>query len=109
MIARIWAGRTSSANADAYGAFLHRTADPDYGGVEGNRGWLLLRRATGDAVEFTFVSLWESLEAVRRYAGPDAEQPKYYPEDEKYLLELPQRATNYEVVGVDLGLLETGR
>ncbi len=102
MIARIWTGRTSIANADAYGAFLHRTAYPDYGGVEGNRGWLLLRRPTADAVEFTFVSLWESIEAVHRYAGADAEQPKYYPEDQQHLLELPERATNYEVVGADL-------
>ena len=90
-------------DAEAYGDFLHRTAYPDYGGVEGNRGWVLLRRDVAGAVEFTFVSLWDSIEAVSRYAGADAERPKYYPEDERYLLELPERATNYEVVGADLG------
>ena len=103
MIARIWSGKTSAADAELYGDFLHRTAYPDYGGVEGNRGWVLLRREVAGAVEFTFVSLWESLEAVQRYAGADAERPKYYPEDERYLIELPERAANYEVVGADLG------
>jgi heme-degrading monooxygenase HmoA len=104
MIARVWKGRTSRQNGDAYGAFLHRTAYPDYGGVEGNRGWILLRRDTADAVEFTFVSLWESLEAIHRYAGADAERPKYYPEDKTFLLELPERAEHHEVVGADLRL-----
>jgi len=102
MIARIWTGRTRAADADVYGEFLHRTAYPDYGGVPGNRGWILLRRPAGEAVEFTFVSLWESMDAVHAYAGDDAEQPKYYPEDRKYLIELPDRAANYEVVGADL-------
>jgi hypothetical protein len=102
MIARIWSGRTRAADADAYGEFLHRTAYPDYGGVPGNRGWMLLRRPAGDAVDFTFVSLWVSIDAVHAYAGDDAEQPKYYPEDRKYLIELPDTATNYEVVGADL-------
>lgn len=105
MIARIWKGRTRPADAEAYGDFLHRTAYPDYGGVAGNRGWLLLRRDTPEAVEFTFVSLWESMEAVHRYAGADAERPKYYPEDRRYLIELPETAANYEVAGADLGSL----
>ena len=98
MIARTWTGRTAKANADAYGAFLQKTAYPDYGDVAGNRGWLLLRRDAGDAVEFTLVSFWDSMQAVRRYAGDEAEKPKYYPEDRAYLLELPEEAVNTEVV-----------
>jgi hypothetical protein len=57
MITRVWRGSTSAASADGYEAFLKETAYPDYGGVEGNRGWLLLRRATTESVvEFMFVS-----------------------------------------------------
>ena len=44
MITRVWRGRTSLTRADAYEAFLKETAYPDYGDVDGNRGWLLLRR-----------------------------------------------------------------
>jgi heme-degrading monooxygenase HmoA len=104
MIARLWRGRTAPADADRYGAFLRRTAFPDYGTVEGNRGWILLRRDAADAVEFAFVSFWESMDAVHRYAGPEAERPKYYPEDKAFLLELPERADHYEVVAADLRL-----
>lgn len=102
MISRVWRGRTSAAKADAYQAFLKETAYPDYGGVEGNRGWILLRRNAPDAVEFMFVSFWDSMDAVRRYAGDDTEQPKYYPEDRAALLELPERADHYEVVDLRL-------
>jgi heme-degrading monooxygenase HmoA len=102
MIAKLWRGRTAAADAEAYGAFLQRTAHPDYGGVEGNRGWVLLRREAGDAVEFGFLSLWDSMDAVRRYAGEIAERPKYYPEDERYLLERPGAAELFEVVDTHL-------
>jgi heme-degrading monooxygenase HmoA len=98
MITRVWRGCTSTASADAYEKFLKETAYPDYGGVEGNRGWLLLRRPLGESVEFLFVSFWESMDALRRYAGSEAERPKYYPEDRAALLELPERAEHFVVV-----------
>jgi heme-degrading monooxygenase HmoA len=102
MISRIWRGRTSEGNADDYEAFLKQTAYPDYGDVEGNRGWILLRREDGDAVEFMFVSFWESMDAVRHYAGDDPQRPKYYPEDRDALLELPELAAHYGVVDVQV-------
>ena len=103
MITRVWRGSTSVASADGYETFLKETAYPDYGGVEGNRGWLLLRRSTTESVvEFMFVSFWDSMEALRGYAGPDPEQPKYYPEDRAALLELPERADHYDVVDAQM-------
>ena len=102
MICRVWRGRTSAGSADEYGAFLKRTAYPDYGDEEGNRGWILLRRSTTKEVEFMFVSFWESMDAVRHYTGGDEQKPKYYPEDRAALLELPERAEHYEVVDLQL-------
>jgi heme-degrading monooxygenase HmoA len=102
MIARIWRGRTSPGKADGYEDFLRRTAYPHYGDAEGNRGWILLRSDQEDAVELTFVSFWESTDALRRYAGADVERPKYYPEDRAALLELPDRADHYEVIDAQL-------
>ncbi len=98
MIVRVWRGRTSVPKADEYQRFLKETAYPDYGGVPGNRGWVLMRRTVSDAVEFTFVSFWDSIEALVAYAGGDPERPKYYPEDRAALLELPQGVEHYEVV-----------
>jgi heme-degrading monooxygenase HmoA len=102
VIARVWKGRTAPEHAEAYGDFLRRTAYPDYGHVPGNRGWILLRRDDAGAVEFTLVSFWDSMDSVRRYAGVDAAQPKYYAEDRKYLLELPAAAEHLEVVDAPL-------
>jgi heme-degrading monooxygenase HmoA len=98
MITRVWRGRTTKEKADEYERFLKRTAYPDYGDVPGNRGWLLLRRTDGDGVEFMFVSFWDSMEALRQYAGDDPERPKYYPEDRAALVELPDRVDHYGVI-----------
>ncbi|KAA0254348.1 antibiotic biosynthesis monooxygenase [Acidobacteria bacterium ACD] len=102
MVVRVWSGRTSEAKAREYERFLKETAYPDYGDVEGNLGWLLLRRKREGVVEFTLLSLWESMEAIRRYAGDAVERPKYYAEDRAALLELPERADHYEVVDMRL-------
>lgn len=102
MIVRVWRGKSSAAKAAGYASFLRKTAYPDYGEAPGNRGWLLLSRAGADSVEFMFVSFWESMQAVARYAGGDPEHPKYYPEDEAALLELPQCAEHFEVVDMVL-------
>jgi hypothetical protein len=59
---------------------------------------MLLKRPLDDAVEFMFVSYWDSMAAVERYAGVDPERPKYYPEDRAALLDLPDRVDHFEVV-----------
>lgn len=100
MIVRVWRGRTSAAKADAYAGFLRTCAYPDYGEVEGNRGWMLLKRPVGGSVEFMFVSFWESMDAVARYTAGDPNQPKYYPEDRAALLELPDSVEHFEVVDI---------
>lgn len=98
MIVRVWRGKSSVAKADAYTKFLQDCAYPDYGGVDGNRGWMLLRRPCGEFVEFMFVSFWDSMEAVSRYAGGDPDRAKYYPEDRAALVELPEKVDHFEIV-----------
>jgi len=98
MVVRVWRGKSSAADADAYLRFLQGTAYPDYGEVNGNRGWMLLSRPLGETVEFMFVSFWESMGAVARYTEGDPHSPKYYPEDRAALLELPDRVDHFEVV-----------
>jgi hypothetical protein len=44
------------------------------------------------------LTLWDSLDAIRAFAGPDMERAKYYPEDEAFLLELEPTVTHYEVL-----------
>src|SRR5262245_29817122 len=98
MIARTWHGVTDAAKADEYFDYLKQTGVPDYKKTEGNRGVYLLRRVEGDVAHFLFLTFWESEEAIKRFAGADIEKAKYYPEDEKFLLELEPTVTHYEVL-----------
>ena len=102
MIMRLWRGRTVPEKADAYERFLREMAYPDYGEVEGNSGWVLLRRDAEDLVEVMLVSFWESMDALREYTGGDPEHPKYYPEDREALVELPDRVEHYRVIDAQL-------
>lgn len=98
MIARTWHGVTPSAQADEYLDYLNRTGVPDYQATPGNRGVYVLRRLEGDRAHFLLISLWDSYDAIRRFAGEDFEKAVYYPEDTAYLLELEPTVTHYEVL-----------
>ncbi len=97
MIARIWRGVTPESQADRYLEYMLATGVKDYRSIEGNRGVLVLRRITDGRAEFLLISLWESLDAVRQYAGADVETAVYYGADKDYLLDLEPRVVHYEV------------
>jgi heme-degrading monooxygenase HmoA len=98
MIARTWHGVVRAADADAYHAYLLRTGVPDYRATPGNAGVYVLRRAEGDRTHFLLLTLWDSWDAVRAFAGDDPERARYYPEDRQYLLEREPHVTHYEVL-----------
>ncbi len=58
----------------------------------------VLRRTVGGETHFLFISFWDSMDAIRTFAGNDAERAHYYPEDRDYLLELEPTVTHYEVL-----------
>jgi heme-degrading monooxygenase HmoA len=97
MIARIWRGITPESKADAYLDYLHATGLKEYRETPGNRGVTVLRRIADGRAEFVLISLWDSMEAIRAFAGDDVERAVYYPEDTQYLLELEPHVTHYEV------------
>ena len=97
MIARTWHGVTPAARADAYDAYLTRTGVRDCRATPGNLGVYVLRRIEGEQAHFLFISLWESYDAIRAFAGRDYQRAVYYPEDREYLLELEPQVTHYEV------------
>ena len=98
MIARTWHGVTLAARADAYDAYLTQTGVRDCRATPGNLGVYVLRRIEGDRAHFLFVSLWESYDAIRVFAGDEYERAVYYPEDHKFLLELEPHVIHYEVL-----------
>ena len=97
MIARIWHGRTSTAKADEYLAFLQRRALPDYRATPGNLAAYILRRAEGDVTHFMTLTHWESQQAIETFAGKDIVRAKYYPEDSAFLLEFEPAVQHHEL------------
>jgi heme-degrading monooxygenase HmoA len=97
MIARIWSGAVRSGDADVYADYIRDTGFAEYGRTAGNRGAWLLRRDEGDRTEFMTLSLWESVDAIRAFAGDDIEAAVLYPEDERYLIGGESAVTHYTV------------
>jgi heme-degrading monooxygenase HmoA len=98
MIARTWAGATRAADADAYLDYLHATGLAEYRATPGNRGVLALRRIEGDRAEFLLLSLWDSEDSIRRFAGNEIGRAVFYPEDERFLVARDEQVHHYEVV-----------
>jgi heme-degrading monooxygenase HmoA len=86
MIARIWTGTVRHGDADIYADYIRETGFAKYADTPGSRGAWLLRRDDGEQTEFITFSLWESVEAIRTFAGDDIEAAVLYPEDERYLV-----------------------
>ena len=97
MIARLWHGAVPASRGGEYLRYLEKTGIPDYRATPGNRGVYVLRRAEAEVAHFLLVTLWESHEAVRSFAGEDIERARYYPEDREFLLELEPEVVHYEV------------
>ena len=98
LIARVWHGVTDARRAEDYADYLERTGARECRATPGNRGVYVLRRIKHDRAEFTFISLWESIDAIKRFAGADYEKAHYYPEDRDFLLELEPFVEHYDVL-----------
>jgi heme-degrading monooxygenase HmoA len=98
LIARTWHGRVPAAKADAYHEYLLRTGVANYAKTAGNRGVYVLRHREGKVAHFLLITYWESVEAIKGFAGEDYERARYYPEDDDFLLEREPFVTHYEVL-----------
>ena len=97
MIMRAWHGVTPAAKADEYLDLMLGVAVPDYKAIPGNRGVYVLRRIEGADGHVLLLTLWDSADAIRQFAGEDIDKAKYYDFDKDYLLELEPTVTHYEV------------
>jgi hypothetical protein len=97
MIARLWKGWTTLENADAYERLLRETVLPGLQGIDGYRGGYILRQDGSDETEFAVLNLFDSLDAVRAFAGPEYMIPVFEPEARELLSKVEPIARHYEV------------
>ena len=97
MIARIWRGAVQQSKADAYAQYMTGTGVSAYSSTPGNRGVWMLRRDIGERTEFVMFTLWDSLDAVKAFAGDDYQTAVFYPEDDRFLVERDLEASHYAV------------
>ena len=98
MISRLWHGWTTFDNADAYEELLRTKILPGIHRVKGYKRSFLLRRDEEDGVEFATLTLWESWDAVRAFAGEDYEVAVVPPEARKLLSKFDKISKHYETV-----------
>lgn len=104
MIARTWHGITPAAKADAYYDYLEESGVREYRRTKGNLGVYVLRRVTGDRADFLLISLWDSYDSIRAFAGSDLEKARYFPKDRDFLLEFEPNVTHYDVLAAPKAL-----
>ena len=74
MIARVWKGAVRKEDTDAYSEYMQETGVAGYARTPGNRGVWMLRRDVGERTEFMMFTLWDSLAAVKSFAGEKYER-----------------------------------
>jgi heme-degrading monooxygenase HmoA len=97
MIARIWRGATAADRAQEYLEYLKQTGVADYTATPGNHGVQILLRTDGDRTDFTILSYWESMDAIKAFAGDQPEVSRYYPEDDEYLIDKQPNVEHHQV------------
>ena len=97
--ARIWRGAVRRQDGDAYARYMAKTGLVEYRATPGNLSATMLRRDLEDRTEFVMYTTWESMDAIKKFAGDDPERAVFYPEDDRWLIERDLTVAHYEVAG----------
>ena len=98
MIARLWHGLTTRENSGKYERLLLGEILPGIHRVAGYKGAYLLRREVSEGTEFATLTLFDSMDAVRRFAGDDHEAAVVPEEARRLLARFDARSVHYTVV-----------
>lgn len=98
MILREWRGRAENGRPQAYPMHFRARVLPELRGVPGFLGADLLRRDLPDAIEFTVVTRWASMDAIRAFAGEDATKAVVEPNAVAALRDYDDRVSHYDVL-----------
>lgn len=97
-ILRMWRGRSKPETADKYVRHVTKSVFPKLGQIPGNRGAFLLQHQVEREIEFAVITLWDSMDAIRQFAGVNAEKAVVEPEARSVLSSFDDFVTHYDVV-----------
>jgi heme-degrading monooxygenase HmoA len=98
MIIREWRGRASPSRADAYPEHFNDEVVPELRQIPGFIGAQLSRRQLDDKIEFLVLTRWQSMDAVRGFAGTDVEKAVVEPGAAAALVEFDTTVRHYEAL-----------
>ena len=102
LILRMWRARATVEKSGEYVEHVTRKVFPVLNAIDGHRGEYLLRRAVDGAIEFVVLTLWDSMDAVRKFAGVKPEKAVVEQEARAVLTELDESVTHFEIVYKEL-------
>jgi heme-degrading monooxygenase HmoA len=98
MIVRTWRGRASKINSDKYLRHFQSNVFPELERIEGFQNAHVMQRGDGDLVEILVMTMWNSMDDVRRFAGDDPTQAVVEPEARKVLTDYDATVKHYGLV-----------
>jgi heme-degrading monooxygenase HmoA len=98
MVIREWRGRASPSREDAYPKHFHEHVLPALRQMPGFSGAYLSRRTFGDKIEFLVLTQWQSMDAIRGFAGKDVDKAIVEPGAVAALVDFDLDVHHYEVI-----------
>lgn len=98
MIERVWSAKATRDGAAAYAAYFQRVVLPELAALAGYRGARLLQREIEGTMEIVVVTDWESLDAIRGFAGDDVDQAVVHDEAAAMVTDYERTVRHFEIV-----------
>jgi heme-degrading monooxygenase HmoA len=98
VLVRAWRGYAAVSEAQAYPRHLLQSVRPKLERLAGFQGLYLLRRRQADEIEFLVLTLWDSMDAVRAFAGEQPEVAVVEPAARAALVRFDETVSHYEVL-----------
>jgi heme-degrading monooxygenase HmoA len=98
MILRMWRAQSTVKKADEYMQHATTKVFPALRAIEGHRGGYLLRNRLDDRVEIIVLTLWESMDAVREFAGVEPNRAVVEPDARAVLTSFDDFVTHFDVI-----------
>ena len=98
MIARTWRGETTQEDAEKYQHYLQSSVLPELRAIPGFCGAYVLRKSSQGGFEFSVVTLWQSMESIRRFAGERPEEAVIPAPAKAVLIRYDETVSHYDVL-----------